>query len=400
MAKGWSFGALTDALRSAAFVNTGSNEGEVMLVGTYGFGRKNIPIIASLDMANYAFSAGEMLYVNNNNITNRPAGMNNMTGSQAVRIQVIALADNTVTLLVSNGAERAYIITRNGDKSFATGQVPTSFNGQMDITSANVFNFGGTGGDNFTTIFLLNRADSGKKAYIQYDGNSNNLYISAGGAGRWTQRANGDLETPGRFYSSGGVSYFNLAQARAMHLSDAPGNNNMAQQGMHMGWSESQDGRGNIVVNKGGGIGGMTFRFVNSNNSVQDGGVTFTAQGQINASSGANLSGNLGIAWGGRGHNYQENGDIVNQNGAAYSIFQGYGSNNLNGALSFLLGQANDKINSVRLTNVRGVNHTNGGNIGALFCGIGDFGSDDGYGAVCDLQIYKNNAGWIGIGIG
>lgn len=395
MAKGWSFGALTDALRSAAFVNTGSNVGEVMTIGTFGFGRKNIPIIASLDMANYAFSAGEMLYVNNNTITNRPAGMNNMTGSQAVRIQVVSLADNTVTLLVTNGAERAYLITRNGDKSFSTGQVSTAFNGQMDMTAANVFNMGGTGGDDYVTIFMPNRAGTAK-AYIQYNGNKNELYINSGGNGRLTLGGDGTLVSDNRFYSNNGVSTFWGINANEFYTQGKPGSRiGMDQQGLHLGWNEDNAPSGGataFVNNQGGGSGGFRFRNVNSNNTVQ------TAEWRMDGGNGNFIaSGSLyavaRVHAGNGGSFMQEDGNLYG------GVYGGYlttwVSNNFNNANN----NANNRFREVRAVNQRLVNNTQGP-LGGFLTGLGDFGANDGYCWISDLQLFKDSAGWVQCGIG
>lgn len=61
-------------------------------------------------------------------------------------------------------------------------------------------------------------------------------------------------------------------------------NGRHADQGAHFCWNESGDGKGSIVVNRGGGSGGFKFRFVNQNNTVQTGGVDIDGDGTVNAS--------------------------------------------------------------------------------------------------------------------
>ena len=395
MAKGWSFGALTDALRSAAFVNTGSNVGEVMTIGTFGFGRKNIPIIASLDMANYAFSAGEMLYVNNNNIINRPAGMNNMVGNQAVRIQVVSLADNTVTLLVTNGAERTYLVTRNGDKSFSTGQVSSAYNGTMDMTAANVFNMGGTGADNFVTIFMPNKANTAK-AYIQYSGAVNELYLCSGGSGRLTLGGDGTLVSDNRFYSNNGNSNFWGCISGEFYTQGKPGSRiNMQEQGLHIGWNEDNSpsaGAGAFVNNQGGGQGGFRFRNVNSSNQIQtaewrmDGGNgNFIASGDIQA---------VRKVYTGNGGSFMQ--EDANLYGGAYG---GYLTTWVNNNINNVVNNVNNRFREVRAVNQRQVNNTQGP-LGGFLTGLGDFGANDGYCWISDLQLFKDSAGWVQCGIG
>lgn len=394
MAKGWSFGALTDALRSAAFVNTGSNVGEVMTVGTFGFGRKNIPIIASLDMANYAFSAGEMLYVNNNSIINKPAGMNNMTGSQAVRIQVISLADNTVTLLVTNGAERTYIVTRYGDRSFNTGQVSSAFNGTMDMTAAQVFNLGGNSSDNFVTLFMLNKA-SAAKAYIQYSGAVNELYLCSGGGGRLTLGGDGTLVSDSLFYSNNGNSNFWGCISGEFYTQGKPGSRiNMQQQGLHIGWNEDgapSSGASAFVNNQGGGTGGFRFRNVNSSNQVQ------TGEWRMDGASGNFISSGDILAvkrlYSGNGGSFmQEDGNLY---GGAYG---GYLTTWISNNVNALNNNINNRFREVRAVNQRQVSRTNGP-VGGFLTGLGDFGSDDGYCWISDLQLFKDSAGWVQCGI-
>lgn len=124
----------------------------------------------------------------------------------------------------------------------------------------------------------------------------------------------------------------------------------------------------------------------------------------VRMGSGLTTAGNIGVVWGGRGHTYQENGDIVNQNGNWTSIFQSFGSNTLSGALSWVnnnsQNQLNDRYHAARFTNVRGFSSSGNDWGNAIVCFVGDFGASDGYGRVCDLQLYKNNAGWLTVGIG
>lgn len=50
-------------------------------------------------------------------------------------------------------------------------------------------------------------------------------------------------------------------------------NSDKRKQGMHLVWNEEGDGRGSIVVNRGGGTGGLNMRFVDAANSVETGSV-------------------------------------------------------------------------------------------------------------------------------
>lgn len=137
--------------------------------------------------------------------------------------------------------------------------------------------------------------------------NANRLVVSS------ALRVNGDLAT-GKTLSTDGNLIVNgaasvggkssLAEVTTAKLTangtSTIGAANPGSQGIFMGWNESgKNGEGNINVNRGGGIGGLTFRFVNANNSVQDGAVTFSQQGHISA--GGNLSAPLDLSIGRNG---------------------------------------------------------------------------------------------------
>ncbi|MCX3308047.1 phage tail protein [Pantoea vagans] len=67
--------------------------------------------------------------------------------------------------------------------------------------------------------------------------------------------------------------------------------------------------------------------------------------GQVTFANGVTIQSNLIISWGGNGHVYQENGDIV-ERGGTNSIFRGYWNNiNLNGALRAITTHADNANN-------------------------------------------------------
>lgn len=65
---------------------------------------------------------------------------------------------------------------------------------------------------------------------------------------------------------------------------------NKSKQGAHLNWNEDGDGRGSIVVNRGGGTGGFNFRFVNAQNNVETGSYRMDGAGN------AVLTGNFAAA--------------------------------------------------------------------------------------------------------
>lgn len=101
-------------------------------------------------------------------------------------------------------------------------------------------------------------------------------------------------------------------------------NSNKARQGMHMVWNEEGDGRGSIVVNRGGGTGGLNMRFVDASNSVETGSVRisgsadlvttgnitgghFVARGNVSAGNGGGQLGQDGNVYGGVWGGYLNN---------------------------------------------------------------------------------------------
>ncbi|ORM62215.1 hypothetical protein PRCB_03130 [Pantoea rodasii] len=80
--------------------------------------------------------------------------------------------------------------------------------------------------------------------------------------------------------------------------------------------------------------------------------------GELFVSSGMTVNSNVTLTWGGRGHHFQENGDIVEAAGDQ-SIFRGYWSaTNLNGALRNITNHADDawnKANDAQVNRVQSV---------------------------------------------
>ena len=108
-----------------------------------------------------------------------------------------------------------------------------------------------------------------------------------------------------------------------IHLSAAPAWV-ATHQGVHIGWNESNsNGEASFVNNKGGGLGGFTFRTVNLENTVETGKVVFGGEGSISNSadirSGYNLVAAQNVYAGGAaggGNNsarLEANGNIVGQ---------------------------------------------------------------------------------------
>lgn len=73
MAKGWSFGGLVKALKSAAFRNVGVGVGDVIeIAGPLGIGSKVLEVKRNFNWQTYTFAIGEVLYVEYSSMVNRP----------------------------------------------------------------------------------------------------------------------------------------------------------------------------------------------------------------------------------------------------------------------------------------------------------------------------------------
>lgn len=107
---------------------------------------------------------------------------------------------------------------------------------------------------------------------IQAFGGRLRVHPASDGAKEFAIRA-GDTDTVGfertsnyRFVDFGSMGLHNTGGISAIANFVNKGN-----QGAHLVWNEDGDGRGAIVVNRGGGTGGFNFRFVNAQNSVETG---------------------------------------------------------------------------------------------------------------------------------
>lgn len=78
------------------------------------------------------------------------------------------------------------------------------------------------------------------------------------------------------------INWGSMAQYNVGPIHVATSSSNiMSNQGAHLVWNESGDGRGSMVVNRGGGSGGFNFRFVNADNSQETGSVRMSGGGEM-----------------------------------------------------------------------------------------------------------------------
>jgi len=426
MAKGWSFGALTDALKSPAFTDFGTNIGATMKVGTFGIGSATIPITASLDLLYYPFVVGEHLYVKIDNVKNVPADIKFGAGWY-IKIVVLGADDVGVMLYMEDANGLVYSAHRRNEGGsqpvWHVSQLLTMCGGSAWISGK--VSIGSTLIVNGQTV-LNNTLDVGGASWV---GSTISIGQRASGTFARNDIASinvGDSDS-GLVGSGDGVIdiYCNNVptarfQANYMRVygpvvsEDANAfrirvNNNKSVihrfDGSNYYMLLTNDGDPDGTWNN-----LRPFSFNGANGDVNMGhnvsvGGSINVGGSVNCSGSAQYGGNIQIAWGGRGHTYQENGDIVNVNGANYSIFQSYGSNNLSGALSWLYNNTNGNINNCAQW-VRTGAQNNFGKIGTqliISAGWVLVGLNSANGNYNEnmaliggrLQIYRNNGGWV-----
>ncbi|WMM91820.1 hypothetical protein [Escherichia phage Ecp_YSF] len=108
MAKGWSFGGLIAALKSAAFLNAGTARGEVITVGQKNAQIPTTAFVTNFNFNTYTFTNGEVLYVEMNSAVNVPPELQKWDlgkfSGACVIITVLGISDNSnASILVTHG---------------------------------------------------------------------------------------------------------------------------------------------------------------------------------------------------------------------------------------------------------------------------------------------------------
>lgn len=406
MAKGWSFGALTAALKSAAFVDTtnvSANEGNAMTVGFLNIGKNSISQNAgTLDLKAYKWRVGEVMYINSKRVANLPdaatfGGATSSPTGVAIRFNCYAYADSVASLIAQDSSTWYFITVDQNNASAPTVSANRMLVGYGDFVSIQARDYSelhiGASPGNYSTFYM--RHNNGNSGYVQTNHGEQSLALSGGGSGRVKVGADGTLIADGRIVSTTkGISEFWASSHYESFINGVPGARiNMAQQGLHIGWNESgTSGKSCFINNQGGGAGGFRFRNVNAPNTVQ------TSEWNMDGASGNfSASGNIyahGAIYAGDGSG------ILSGDGNTYgSVWGGW----LSAWLSARFGERDNNINNrfreVRAVNQRQINNTNGP-LGGFVTGVGDFGANDGYAWISDLQLYKDSAGWVQCGIG
>lgn len=108
MAKGWSFGGLVAALKSAAFLNAGTARGEVITVGQKNAQIPTTAFVSNFNFNTYTFTNGEVLYVEMNSALNVPPELQKWdlgkSSGAYVIVTVLGISDNSnASILVTHG---------------------------------------------------------------------------------------------------------------------------------------------------------------------------------------------------------------------------------------------------------------------------------------------------------
>lgn len=132
---------------------------------------------------------------------------------------------------------------------------------------------GGTGG--------VNQAEARTGLGLGSVAVENTVPVAKGGTGR----------TDGRIV----FSELGVQQAAALY----------GTQGLYMGWNSGTQGEGHFVVNKGGGVGGFSWRSVNSGNTATGPAMTYSYEGLLSVSSLSVTASPIPVTSGGTGGNSQ-----------------------------------------------------------------------------------------------
>lgn len=279
MAKGWSFGALTSALKQAAFADIGTAAGNVIGVGTIGLALSSPVVVSSLDLKAYTFRTGEIITVVSSNVQNKPVNLV-FDNSTILTFQVIGLG-GTTRLLCTDSSSALYNITIAADKSVVYARkMATDFGGTMR-TATDQIRVDGAGA-NKTVYFDNPNGTEGGAVLYESATQTLNLYAQTAGGKRCTINNQGDFAATGVLRSSDVSNESSMPRIICNSLYINSNRTVMNRAGTHMAWNEDGNtGRSNFINNKGGGVGGFTFRIVDQTNTNQSGSVTFDGGGSI-----------------------------------------------------------------------------------------------------------------------
>lgn len=392
--KGWSFGALTDALRSAAFVDASAvpKVGEIPIIDA------GSNLVIPYATGNYASAGLTVKGAIGNSYDVRLVQTNQSDGSVPTNWFPALLQFNVGTDNCAFGIVRAtglnslgYGISNNGvvvhQYMKATGRHKLDGNiytGELNLGPQDTSTTGQG------TVQASIRATSDSSFLIRHQSHA------------WT------------FNSAGGIDFGSVtgSESIAAVRVQPPGGNwesgNSTACGLQIDltgasvstiWRATVWGSGHISWMNAANSGAPSARWYVGNNdnflafkSTGGDGALTLSQGGFQTSNGSIVASAYVRAGGGTSVFHPD----ANLEGP---VWGGYLSNWLNNQIAAINSEVNNRVNDMRFANTRGFDNSGGDTfLGAVVSGVGDFGANDGYGTISDLQYYKNSTGWVTAG--
>lgn len=378
--KGWSFGALTDALKSAAFVDTGQAPAQVPLISSTGM----LPVGPLASQLTGFYARGQeqndvYLWTNGN----RP--INDMVGSfqaswyatnlnlgiiRGAGVDSLGYAFNYGAAIRYHyhgpSAQHRFTGDMIGSQRLVLGNLPNTYN----VGINEKFNITSTGNTEFTMShqgrtwrFDGNGGIDATDGGGQIAGNSGGFRCipGAGGWDNWRDRAPAiQVDLQGSSAATGiRWTLWNTGHVAAIQAAYSSNRNLL----------RIMSGSGPILTVGQASDNAFTF---------DNGGLTVTGGNVV--SNGVVISGGAG------GAQLQADGNI------AGSLWGGNLYNWTNGQLAARDNNINNRFRESRIINIRQIGqHIN---TQGFVTGVGDFGSNDGYCWIGDLQLFKDSVGW------
>lgn len=394
--KGWSFGALTDALRSAAFIDAST----VPKVG-------EVPIIDADSNLVIPYATG-----NNASAGLTVKGAND--SSYDVRLVQVNQSDGTVpsnwfpALLQFNAGTDSCafgIVRDTGPNSLGYG---IANNGVMIHQYMKATGRHKLAGNIYTGELNLGPQDTSTTGQgtvqTSISATSNNSFIIRHQDHAWTFNSAGGIEVgpliggeaigairvkpAGGTWEDGSIKpcglQIDLSGTSASTIFKAT-----VWGSSHVTWMNAAYS-GNIPTARW--YCGNTSKFLAFTDRGNEDGVLLLSQGGFTCGNGSIVASTYVRAGGGSSILHPD----ANLEGP---IWGGYLSKWLNNQIAGINSEVNNRIHEMRFTNTRRFTNSGGNTfLGAVVSGVGDFGGNDGYGDISDLQYYKNSTGWVTVG--
>ncbi|WP_454846044.1 tail fiber domain-containing protein [Pseudomonas farris] len=158
--------------------------------------------------------------------------------------------------------------------------------------------------------------DTPRSANTKITSNFDEIYAALGAAGN-------PAALPAALPIAQGGTGSNTGHPRFNSLGTGSAPIGYGVQGLYIGWNTNGTGEGNFIVNRGGGIGGFTWRSVNSNNTASGPSMVYSYDGDLTVPryvTAIGLSGRQGIAGAtvGQPHNFYWSGQVESWVGSTF----------------------------------------------------------------------------------